>query len=62
MKEIRMNTVDSTHIHSIGYDSDDQIMIIELINGDSYRYNKVPECVYHELMNDVSLESYFNVV
>ena len=54
-----MKTVDSDHIHSIGYDSEEQIMIIELHNGTSFRYNMVPEHIFQELMNDISLESYF---
>jgi len=54
-----MKTVDSTNVHSIGYDKNEQLMIIELHDGTFYKFEKVPESVNIELFEDAFREDIF---
>ncbi len=54
-----MKTVDSTNVHSIGYDKNEQLIIIELHDGTFYKFEKVPESVNIELFEDVFREDIF---
>jgi len=59
MRELKMKTVDSTNVHSIGYDKNEQLMIIELHDGTFYKFEKVPESVNIELFEDAFREDIF---
>ena len=52
--------VKSSNIHSIGYDSEFQILQIEFLNGSIYQYYDVPKYVYNELMQATSKGKYLN--
>lgn len=43
-------SVTSSNISSIGYDSDSETLEIEFLNGSMYQYFDIPEQVYQELM------------
>lgn len=53
-------TVDSSNLASIGYDSNSLILEIEFNHGGVYQYFDVPENVYEELMNADSHGVYFS--
>lgn len=50
--------VESSNIVSIGYDSDNETLEIEFLNGSIYQYYDVPEYVFQELMSASSHGSY----
>ena len=52
--------VQSSDIHSIGYDNDTEVLEIEFNNGGVYQYSHVPEHVYTELMNASSHGKFFH--
>lgn len=52
--------VDSTNIHSVGYDSESNTLEIEFHSGGVYRYFNVPQSIYDGLMLAPSLGSYFH--
>jgi hypothetical protein len=57
MEMIRVN---SSAIHSVGYDPETQRMRIEFQQGDGYDFCGVPAQVYEGLMNASSKGSYYN--
>jgi KTSC domain len=55
--------VESTLIHSVGYDLASSVLEIELVEGQRvYEYYDVPLSVYSELMAAESKGNYFNEV
>jgi hypothetical protein len=52
--------VSSSLLRSVGYDSDQQLLEIELQDGKIYRYADVPEQTYQGLIEADSLGRYFN--
>ncbi len=54
-----MKTVDSTNVHSIGYDKNEQEMIVELHDGTCYKFENVPESVNVELFENSFSEDIF---
>jgi hypothetical protein len=54
-----MEIVDSANIHSIGYDKNEQEMIIELHNGTWYKFEEVPESINNELLENTFSENVF---
>jgi len=50
----------STNLRSVGYDSTNQILEIEFIDGGIYQYRGVPHSVYNALMTAVSHGEYFH--
>lgn len=53
-------SVISSNIHSIGYDSKSQTLEIEFCSSDIYQYFNVTESVYNSLMSASSHGSYFH--
>ncbi|MCA7000041.1 KTSC domain-containing protein [Dickeya solani] len=51
-------SVVSSNISSVGYDSDDLVLEIEFNNGAIYQYFDVPENVFQELINAGSVGGY----
>ena len=52
--------VTSSHIQSIGYDSDSQTLEIEFNSGHVYNYFNVPQEEYDAMMHSDSKGKYFN--
>lgn len=59
-KTLLRNSVESSNINSIGYDSKNEILEIEFNHGAVYQYFDVPENVYEALMNADSHGRYFD--
>jgi len=53
-------TVDSSNLASIGYDSNSLILEIEFNHGGVYQYYDVPESIYSDLMDASSHGQYFD--
>ena len=53
-------SVSSSNIRSIGYDSKSQTLEIEFHSGGIYQYLNVPESIYNALMSASSHGSYFH--
>lgn len=58
MSKIAMNKVKSSHIQSVGWDSQNKQMVVEWKHG-TYAY-KTPKKVYDDLMKAESKGSFFN--
>jgi hypothetical protein len=52
--------VESTHLKSIGYDSANQVLEIEFLEGSIYHYFQVPPDVYAGLISAESHGQYFD--
>jgi hypothetical protein len=59
MKQIKMTTVMSSQIESVGYDEDDEILYIEFKKGTVYKYLDVPKSLYNQLIKNDSIGSFF---
>ncbi len=57
---MKRQTVESSNLASIGYDSENEILEIEFNHGGIYQYFDVPHNVYEELMNAESHGKYFS--
>jgi hypothetical protein len=54
-----MNLLDSTLLHSVGYDPQKKSLLIKFLKGGLYRYNGVPHEVYEELLYGSSAGKFF---
>lgn len=52
--------VSSSHIASVGYDTNSQTLEIEFLSGAIYQYFGVPENVYESFLNAGSKGSFFH--
>jgi len=52
--------VNSSNIHSIGYDDRSLIMEVEFTSGDVYRYFGIPEYLYRQFSNASSHGQFLN--
>jgi len=59
MSTCPMNLVDSTLLHSVGYDPMNKILFIKFLKGGLYRYENVPHEVYEELLYGISAGKFF---
>jgi hypothetical protein len=60
MANIKMVSVKSSQIKSVGYDAEKQILYLEFLNGTVYEYYKVPEKVHTDLLiPTMSVGKYF---
>jgi len=59
-KTLLRNSVESSNITSVGYDSKNKILEVEFKHGSVYQYFDVPENIYTELMNANSHGFYFS--
>ncbi len=57
---MKRQTVESSNLASIGYDSENEILEVEFNHGGIYHYFDVPHDVYEELMNAESHGKYFS--
>jgi hypothetical protein len=53
-------SVQSSNLRSIGYDSNTSTLEIEFNSGAVWQYFDVPESVYYDMRNSDSLGRYFN--
>lgn len=53
-------SVNSSNLASIGYDSENEILEVEFKHGGVYQYLDVSESVFNELMNAPSQGVYFS--
>jgi hypothetical protein len=60
LEPIRRAPVDSSNIAAIGYRATDGTLEIEFKTGSVYRYLKVSQYVYDDLLNARSVGSFFN--
>ncbi|SEP28685.1 KTSC domain-containing protein [Halogranum amylolyticum] len=54
------DSVSSSLLASVGYDSDEQVLEVELQDGKVYQYIDIPERTYRDLLDADSLGRYFN--
>jgi hypothetical protein len=59
---MKRTTVESSNLHSVGYDTKTHILEIQFNNGAVYQYFQVPQEVYVNLMTAESHEEYFDAV
>ncbi len=59
---MKLETVESSMIHAVGYDPEKRIMEIVFNSGRTYQYLNVPSDVYEGLMQAESKGSYFRSV
>jgi len=57
---VERQPVDSSNIHSVGYDPSTGTLEVEFHGGSVYEYSDVPEAVYQALMSASSKGSYLN--
>ena len=55
-----MNSVQSSNLAKIGYDSATEILWVEFLDGATYQYKNIPQVVYEGLMSASSHGSYLN--
>ncbi len=56
---MKLETVESSMIHAVGYDPEKRILEIVFNSGRTYQYEDVPLEVYEGLMNASSKGQYF---
>jgi KTSC domain len=56
---MEMIPVSSSNIAAVGYDEDNQTLLIEFNNGTNYQYFDVPERIFIELRDAGSIGAYF---
>ena len=54
-----MNLVDSSLLHSIGYDAQTKTLFVNFLNGGLYRYENVPQKVYDDFQAAESAGKFF---
>ncbi len=59
METIKLETVNSTNIHSVGHNAEMKILIVKFNNGSTYQYQPVTEQGYRDLKNAESIGSFF---
>ncbi|ACT07254.1 conserved hypothetical protein [Dickeya chrysanthemi Ech1591] len=52
--------VSSTELFAVGYDPDNSILEIELLNGSLYQYKNVARMIYEELMASNAKARYYS--
>ena len=60
--EVPRKFVSSTNIKSVGYHQPTEALVVEFIKGNIYLYTSVPEDIYRNLMNAISIGQYFNIM
>ena len=55
-----MQPVSSSNIAAIGYDSENQTVYVQFLNGSTYAYKGVPEHEYENLRTAPSIGSHLN--
>lgn len=57
---MKRQSIESSNLASIGYDSENEILEVEFKHGGVYQYFDVPENVYEELIDASSHGQYFD--
>ena len=57
---MKRQAVQSSNIHSVGYDAGDQLLEIEFHSGGIYEYYRVPPETYRSLLKADSKGKYFH--
>lgn len=57
-----MHEVQSSNVKSIGYEADNQKLLVEYLSGQKYEYENVPASVFDGLLEAVSKGKYMNQV
>lgn len=57
---VKRTPVDSTAIASVGYDESSQILELEYVDGDVYRYYDVPKPLHEALLDAPSIGQFVN--
>ncbi|MBU3111980.1 KTSC domain-containing protein [Clostridium lacusfryxellense] len=60
MLKVKMVSVKSSNVKSVGYDEDYRSIHVELISGEKYMYKCVPKMVFEDLLIATSIGSYIN--
>ena len=55
-----MHPVSSSNIAAVGYDSENQTVYVQFLNGSTYAYKGVPEHEFEKLRTAPSVGSYLN--
>jgi hypothetical protein len=55
-----MHPVSSTNVAAVGYDTDDQTVYVQFVNGSTYAYKGVPEHEFENLRGAASVGAYLN--
>ncbi|KKM62355.1 hypothetical protein LCGC14_1522560 [marine sediment metagenome] len=58
--DIEMVEVVSSNIHSVGYDADENVLLVRFHGGALYRYLNVPENVYRGFLEAGSAGAFLN--
>ena len=57
---IEMEKVKSSNLSEVGYDEEEETLVVQFKNGSKYTYDDVPVSEYHALMGAPSVGKYFN--
>lgn len=60
MSQPEMLPVQSSNIACVGYDTENQAVFVQFINGSTYSYKGVPEHEFQNLLTAPSVGSYLN--
>ncbi|MCG8708955.1 KTSC domain-containing protein [Brenneria sp. 4F2] len=52
--------VSSSELFSVGYDAENSVLEIELLNGSIYQYRGVARMIYEELMSSSTKSRYYS--
>ena len=55
-----MQSVSSSNIAAVGYDTENQTVYVQFLNGSTYAYKGVPEHEFENLLTASSVGSYLN--
>lgn len=58
--QVEMLHVNSSNINSVGYDTDNQTVHVNFLNGSTYTYQGVPEHEFRNLLTAASVGSYLH--
>ena len=58
--DIEMTQVVSSNVAAIGYDHDENVLVVEFHGGATYRYQNVPENVYEGMKEAESIGKFLN--
>jgi hypothetical protein len=58
---VERQSVSSSNLVSVGYDSASETLEVEFKNGHVYQYYNLPRFMYEQLMQAPSLGSFFNM-
>lgn len=55
-----MHEVQSSNVKSIGYEAENQKLLVEYLSGQKYEYENVPQNIFDDLLDSVSKGRYMN--